>query len=68
MQKWAALTSTAQPREDLSYFTLGDSYHNHKFTGLRRIGHVDGSHGFLKVLVCILILAPMFDEESFLLL
>lgn len=65
MRKWAALTSPAQLREDSSNGTSErDSYHNHKFTGLRRIGHVDGSHGFLKVLVCILILAPTFEEDS----
>lgn len=41
-----------------------DSYHNHKFAGLRRIGHVNGSHSLLKVLVCILSLTPVFQEES----
>lgn len=60
---------TAAPlREDLSWWTSEkDTYHNHKFTGLSRIGHVDGPYGFLKVLVCILTLAPMFQEENFIL-
>lgn len=54
---WAAPVSTTDSISER------DTYHNHKFTGLSRIGHMDGAHSFLKVLVCVLILAPTVQAQ-----